>query len=259
MRQFINILSEARTKTRDKTGFDLMPELDKGALATTTTTPPPTVPGTSGTRGRTRRAMGTANVDPAHAVQAAQHLGQLPDMPDEIDNAEAARRAGLHDANVPTDDVGQPEIVPTTENLPAVIHQEMVEGGGRVVEPDWHQVKHLPGYMQQPIRSMGRSVFRQFTNTPIEDIQVLTTLGGINPERDVTGMMQWIRHHGVRDDSRVIDFSAVMPGYTADVSLWNTQNFSFLLVHDFAGYYIYGWKEGRGVHLDAPAAPRLLR
>jgi hypothetical protein len=151
----------------------------------------------------------------------------------------------------------EPEI-PNTENLPAIISREVAQTGGRI-NPEWHEVKQLPGYFQSAIRALGRSVFRQFTDTPIEDIQVLTTLGNINSEHEVTGMMDWIRRNGARDDAAAIDFSQIMPGYNADVSFWRTKDYSFLLVHDFAGYYIYGFKGGRGVHLAARPEPRRIR
>lgn len=180
-------------------------------------------------------------------------------MPDEIDDIEAARRA---DIDAPADinaTVGVEPMPPTTENLPAIISREIENTDGKIF-PEWHQIKHLPGYLQQPIRALGRAVFGQFTDTPIEDIQMIGTIGGLNPDRDVAGMMNWIRRNGARDDAANIDFSQIMPGYRADVSLWRTADYSFLLVSDFHGKFIYAWAGGRGVHVaDEPANRKRLR
>lgn len=259
MRQYIDIVVEARrpTITRDREGvtnFDFMPELERGAVAPAGPARNVGMPGRQAGRRPRQRAV---DVDAATMTTASQHLSSLGqhDMQDEISDDEALRRSGLGDVH---NDVGHEPVEPNLENLPAVIRQEVAQTGGHV-DPEWHQVKHLPGYFQQGIRALGRSVFRQFTDTPIEDIQVLTTLGNINPEQEVVGMMQWIRRNGARDDAAGIDFDQIMPGYNADVSYWRTRDYSFLLVHDFAGYYVYGWQGGRGVHIAPPAERKRLR
>ena len=235
--------------------FNLMPDLEQHAVAPVG--PAGDVAPLPGKRAK-RKVRPTA-IDPEVSATASQHLGSLhgAGMEDEISDDEALRRSGIDDVG-DTDDVGATPIVPNTENLPAVIRHDVALTGEHI-EPEWHQVKHLPGYFQSAIRALGRSVFRQFTETPIEDIQVLTTLGNINSEHEVTGMMDWIRRNGARDDATKIDFDQIMPGYSADASFWRTKDYEFLLVHDFAGYYIYGWSGGRGVHLAAPPTQRRLR
>jgi hypothetical protein len=259
VRNFINIINEAMkpTKTGDKTGldFDLMPHLDKGAVATTGAGRD--VRSLPGKKTRRRKSV---NVAADVGAEAGRHFGSLSqhDMPDEIDDEEARRRAGLDDPNM-DDTIGAEPVPPTTENLPAVIRTEVEKTGGKIF-PEWRQIKHLPGYIQQPIRALGRAVFGQFTDTPIEDIQMIGTIGGLNPDRDVAGMMKWIERHGVRDDAANIDFSQIMPGYRADVSLWRTEDYSFLLVSDFGGKYIYAWAGGRGFRMgDEPANRKRLR
>jgi hypothetical protein len=264
VRRYIDIITEAirpddfdpaprvSTRTQDEPNFDFLNTIRQDQpLARTTSRE--VLPGKKAKRKRARQMQ----VDPETSATAAAHLANLPQADDEISDAEARLRAGVEDDDV-TDVAGAEPIPPTTENLPAVIHREVALTGGRV-DPEWHQVKHLPGYLQSGIRALGRQVFRQFTETPIEDIQVITTLGNINPERDVVGMMDWIRRNGARDDAANMDFGQTMPGYTADVQLWRTKDYSFLLVHDFGGYYIYGWQGGRGVHLAPPREVRRLR
>lgn len=265
MRHLINIITEATkptkthtdakpTKTREPQSgldldFELMPQLDKGAVATSTAGRNVGLPGK-----KAKRRVSNVDVGP----EGTRHLQTMNrDMQDEISDDEARRRAGVEDADdldvgMPADDdVGVPT-QPNVENLPAVIRREVAETGGKI-NPEWHQIKHLPNYIQQPIRALGRQVFGQFTDTPIEDIQMIGTIGGLNPERDVVGMMHWIRKNGIQADSAKMDFERFFPeGYQADVSLWRTKDYSFLLVHDFGGYYIYGWTQKNGIHLDQP-------
>lgn len=253
MRNFINLFEDRPTKT--KTDFGLLPQLDKGAVATRPEGKLK-VPGK-----RTRKPFKAIELDPEIGAEAATHSmnalrnPEFANLRDVVSDDEARRIAGIDDA-ADLDDVGiEPpgtDVVPfkpTTENLPAVINKEVAETNGKFF-PEWRAIKHLPNYIQQPIRALGRQVFGQFTDTPIEDIMMIGTIGNLNPERDVVGMMHWIRKHGIRDDAANIDFSRIMPGYEADVSLWKTEDYSFLLVKDFAGYYIYGWAGGRGVHIE---------
>lgn len=286
MRNFIDIVAgrgridEAKrpvkvdTKTDTTSSLNFMPELERGltttgpkagrdmsARADTTSI----APKRAGAK-KTRAAMAGASFGDG-AEEAGRHFSSLASADlgnDIIDDDEAARRAGHDaddlntiDADVPDTTLRLGSSTPTTpENLPTIINSAVAEAGATIA-PEWHMVKHLPGYMKQGIRALGRAVFGQFTDTSIEDIQVLSTL--VNPEHDVRGMMSWIRKNGVRDDSAVIDFSRIMPGYSAETSLWNVQGGTFLLVKDFGGYYIYGWPGGRGVHLDAPKPQGRLR
>jgi len=146
--------------------------------------------------------------------------------------------------------------VPVPENLPAVISRQIATTGGEIV-PEWHMVKRLPGYLRNQVRAFGRLVLSQFTDTPIEDIQTVTTL--TNDEIEVRALMAWIKANGIRDDRAEMDFGQTIPGYRADVQIWNVKDYSFLLVKDFAGYYVYGWPGGRGVHLENDAPRPLLR
>jgi hypothetical protein len=259
VRNFIDIINEAtrptKTGTRDKTDqFDFMPSLEPGgavapAAASKKDVAPKTLPGR---KAKHRFKAIDLGDDPELGAQVGQHLGALgqADIADEIDDAEARRRAGIEDMDTPDTIGGVPE-VPNIENLPAIISREMTTTGTTV--------NHLPGYIQQPIRALGRQIFGQFTDTPIEDIQMIGTIGNINPERDVRGMMAWITRNGIRDETANIDFNRIMPGYTAETSLWNTDDFTFLLVKDMMGYYIYGWVNGRGTKLDGDPLPKMIR
>lgn len=153
-------------------------------------------------------------------------------------------------------------VPPTPENLPAVIQTainrtDAPEPGMPVFNPKWQMVRNLPGYMAQPIRALGRMIFSQFTDIPIDQINVMAS-PMVNTAREVDMMTHWIRRYGVRDDEAEMDFSQVMPGYQAQTQIWNAEGYTFMLVLDDMGHYIYSWPGGRGVHLDAPVDnPRL--
>lgn len=239
----MNIISEADTKTKGpQTTFDLNLDPHNAGSVTTTTGQAKKdlqVPGKQAGASKTR-----VSVKPINDPRAGQFMRDLSniDATDDISDAEAARNAG----HTPTTQGAEP-VPPTPENLPAVISTAIANTGETII-PEWHMVKHLPGYMQNAIRAVGRSVFGQFTDTPLEKIQVLSTLS--NSETEVRGMMAWIKHNGIRDDRAELDFAGSIPGYGADVQLWNVVGYTFMLVKDFAGYYIYGWPGGRGVHVD---------
>jgi hypothetical protein len=241
----INVMLESKDTKIKPTDFNFIPDLNKSIDKPIDKTKE-TIPGKKA-KNRNPRII---KLDTETEKRAARHLNSLfnSDIDDKISDEEASRIS----------DFGIPEPHDIT-NLPAVISKEIKKYGDDIVEPEWSQIKNLPGYLQNPIRALGRQVFRQFTNTPIEDIQMIGTIGGLNSNNDVIGMMNWIKRHGVRDDSANIDFSQVMPGYRADVSLWKTADYSFLLVKDFGGYYIYAWVGGRGVHVDKPKETKRLK
>ncbi|KKL89679.1 hypothetical protein LCGC14_1912260 [marine sediment metagenome] len=137
------------------------------------------------------------------------------------------------------------------ENLPAVINKSIAKL--KNVEPEWHMVKHLPGYLAEPIRAIGREVFAPFTKTPVEKIQVLADLQGQGPNHkmEINAVASWLKQNAIRDMEGEIQFSEIFEDYEAEVKLYNAVGYSFLLVKDFMGNYIYSWPGGRGVHLGA--------
>lgn len=263
MRNFIDIInstntvklredSEPKYKTKtasatDELNIDL--GLSKGELAPSAADFAPAAPADTTRPGRAAKARPT--IKPMEP-QASMFIDNLKDLglDDDISDEEAAFNAGI------STDGATPE--PTTpENLPAVMSSAVAAAGHIPFEPEWHMVRHLPGYLQAPIRALGRQIFSPFTDTPIEDIQVLCTL--TNPENEVKMMMSWIRKNGIRDDQAEMDFSNIMPGYSANTQIWSTEGYQFMLVQDPMGYYVYGWPGGRGVHIGAAPAARRLR
>ena len=188
----------------------------------------------------------------------ANHMRHLSDLMSNRDLAATEPAMVPAPVAAPTD--GYTDPIPTTpDNLPAVISAAIARTdadpvGRPTFNPTWTQVRDLPGFMAQGIRALGRMVFGQFTDTPIEEVNVMAA-PFVNEKRDLDMMAHWIRRYGVRDDEAELDFEGVMPGYGAKTQIWNAEGYTFMLVLDEMGQYIYSWPGGRGVHLNAPEAP----
>lgn len=187
---------------------------------------------------RTRQRM--SSVRPTDAI--ADKLSQMDlSGEDDISDHEAAVNAGL--------DPDQDRTMPTVpRNEMSTISTAVVKSEGIV--PEWHMVKHLPGYLIQGIRSIGRQVFRPFTTTPIEEIQVLANIGdGPNDQKELDAVMQYLKNNGERDSEAELEFHERIPNYGAKVKIYKALDYTFMVVKDFAGNYIYAWptKDGDGL------------
>ncbi len=281
MRNFLDIvngklLTEAKndsTKTRDTSRFDFLNSLETGdkqvAPTSRTRTPAAQIPGTtaSGTKTRRKATQAVANT-PQHpgAGEAMRNMFSANQEEDEVSDDELRALADFErewddDTTATAPGRVEPHLAitddrprPTNENLPAIVNKDIALSGDTRVHPEWHQVKHLPGYMLNAIRAGGRKVFREFTDTPLEEIQMICTI--LNPEIEVRAVMNWVRHNGVPEKEVEMEFGG---GVTAKVRLWKTEDFSFLLVQDYMGVYIYAWAGGRGTKLSHQAPKRMGR
>lgn len=157
--------------------------------------------------------------------------GAMAEFDDGMGNLDAMGNYG--DGNIPE----QKE--PGTEL--ANISKEIANFGD--IEPEWHAVKNLPGYISAPIRAMGRAIFSQFTNTPIEEIYVIANLqnGGPNSDVELAVVARYMRKYGNLDQEMTLDFEQSIPGYSGDVKIYKTNDFTFCVVVDFMGKYVYAW------------------
>lgn len=174
---------------------------------------------------------------------AAEKFGSINDMDieDELSDEEAAHRAGFNiDAGYHEPKTPSQSLV-TVTSIPAVVAREI--SNATHIEPDWHQVKHLPGYLKNPIRALGRKVFSVFTSTAIEDVQVLANLNGQGPnsKEELNAVAGYLMRNGQDDPNAVMDFEKSIPGYKADMKIIRDQGVTHLVVQDFAGHYIYSW------------------
>ncbi len=165
------------------------------------------------------------------------------DQDDEIDDMEAARRAGL-DIRPRDDEV----VVRNERDVPQVLNRDIRAEGGRLM-PEWSTINNLPGYMQRAIRGMGRQIFRMFTRTPLEDILTIANVNGQGPNsaEEMSAVAAWLRDHGEDRGEVEMDYGAAVPGYRPEVREYSARGIRFHVVRDFAGVYIYAFPESDAV------------
>ena len=194
-------------------------------------------------------ARATANITPTDQMRDMlsrinvpdDAMANEPEMPGDVD----------HEVAVP-----EP---PPPSGVPARISTAIAASDPSAINPEWHQIKNLPGYMQRPIRAMGRASLGEFTDTPIEEISLIANLGGQGPnsDREVNGVASWLRANGKKIDSANMDFGATIPGYEAQTQVYATAGMRFLVVRDFAGGYIYAWPDTTNDQIAGGSKPKL--
>ena len=179
---------------------------------------------------KTHAKMSNVKMSP----KAIHQLGAIINsgLQSKVSDEEALKTAGF--------DITKP-ILPTT--LPAVINKSI--SNLYDVEPEWHQVKHLPGYMSNAIRAMGERIFDKFTSTPISNIQVIASLHGSGPNSpaELNRTTSWLHKFAEPSQVTKIDFEKIIPGYHANVVVYHIADFAFMLVQDEHGHYIYSWPD----------------
>ena len=125
--------------------------------------------------------------------------------------------------------------------LPQEIRQDLRTHGD--VTARFHSVENLPGYLDDAIRMMGQKVFASLTATPIDEINVLANLGnqGPNEQRELNAVAGMVDTYGQRRGDYEMRFDRILPGYEADIRVYEYKDQIFCLVKDFAGSYIYSW------------------
>lgn len=274
--------------------IDLDTGASKGQLSAPVSGSVPAAPGAGGQRpGQVARGAGQKAMKAGLDGQSLNYLGTLmgSGLTDRLSNADAALNVG--GPGEPQLQIGQDGplgleyqgdeplglgydgdgdegdgafnalVAPTPENIEEILGQAIAnttdENPNMVAfNPEWTMVSDLPGYMQTQIRALGRMVFEPFTDTPIEDINVMAA-PFTNSKRDLDMMAHWITRYGIRDDEAELIFGDIMPGYSAQTQIWNAEGYTFMLVKDQAGGYIYSWPGGRGVHIDQDAPVPQLR
>lgn len=188
---------------------------------------------------QTTKALGDVEMHPDAMDKLADLMGS--GLEDVLSDEQAARLAtGHHTPGFTSEPKTPTKSLAVIEKMPKIIGKKMAKEG--MIEPDWHQVKHLPGYMVGAIRAIGRAVFAPFTDTPIEKIQVVANLGnGPNKASEVNSTLDWLHKHARRDTEAELWFEDQIPDYEAKVICYKAMGFTFLAVKDFAGNYIYSW------------------
>lgn len=190
----------------------------------------------------------TAQITPTDDMRSMLNRMQDIDTSDEIDDDEAARRAGRMTPNMDAGEIRR--VIPEYPNLPATIRNDLavvnqdLDASG-MVYPEWHTIANLPGYMSRAIRAMGRGSFKMFTNTPLEEIVTIANVNGQGPnsDRELNAVAGWLKANGEDMGDVDIDYSQVMPGYKPKVKEYRLGDTRFHFVMDQFGKYIYAYPE----------------
>jgi hypothetical protein len=182
-----------------------------------------------------------ANVDTSEIQGMDDRMAQLAQNKDLIYQYTDDEMTDL----VPVDDEEEEEGVGVTieepNTLPQEIRQDLRTHGD--VTARFHSVENLPGYLDDAIRMMGQKVFASLTATPIDEINVLANLGnqGPNEQRELNAVAGMVDTYGQRRGDYEMRFDRILPGYEADIRVYEYKDQIFCLVKDFAGSYIYSW------------------
>lgn len=182
-----------------------------------------------------------ANVDTSQIQGMDDRMAQLAQNKDLIYQYTDDEMTDL----VPVDDEEEEEGVGVTieepNTLPQEIRQDLRTHGD--VTARFHSVENLPGYLDDAIRMMGQKVFASLTATPINEINVLANLGnqGPNEQRELNAVAGMVDTYGQRRGDYEMRFDRILPGYEADIRVYEYKDQIFCLVKDFAGSYVYSW------------------
>ena len=113
--------------------------------------------------------------------------------------------------------------------------------------PQWLRLNQLQGFLWSSIRAMGESVFSPLTRTPLERIEVIADLSGNGPHsrQDIDATAHHLR--STSEPSTVVEYSSKEiarlfgRAYQAQAIQFESAEFTYLLVKDAMGSYIYRW------------------
>ncbi|WP_069052838.1 hypothetical protein [Bosea sp. RAC05] len=228
------------------------------------------------------RRIAGMRIEPEAMARAAALMANMPQVDDEIDDAQARRFAQRRRAEV----VGVPEMPvepvppPPPQNLPARVERNVFARDPDWVPPpadvQWLTIYDTPRYYQNSIRAFGRFVFRTFPcfvnheeqataagHDPLGSIALLANMGptGPNSQRELDQVAAWVSRNGRVVDATEIQFPTVIPGYTPRIIVAVTETETLLLVDEkrergapMDAMYIYRWRGGEGYYLDNPEA-----
>lgn len=263
------------TKTKKASPFDFLNDLDgiggTGNLPSGPVNRPDEPKDDQGDQPRMPRASGdttrsrTANIRPSDHMR--DMLGRIDrNQNDEIDDAEAARRAGLGGADRPEPrEPGREVDRVRPADVPMVLNNQLRTAGEQM--PEWHTINNLPGYMQRAIRGMGRQMFSMMTRTPLEQIMTIANVEGQGPNTDaeMRAVAGWLRDNAIDRGPVEVSHGMAIPGYEPEVHEFTAMGLRFHVVRDPMGQYIYAYPEqdartpGAQDRLPGRDMPRLNR
>ena len=182
-----------------------------------------------------------SNVDTSEIQGMDDRMAQLAQNKDLIYQYTDDEMTDLIPVDDEEDEEGAEEGISEPNTLPQEIRQDLRTHGD--VTARFHSVENLPGYLDDAIRMMGQKVFATLTATPINEINVLANLGdqGPNEQRELNAVAGMVDTYGERRGDYEMKFDRILPGYEADIRVYEYKDQIFCLVKDFAGSYIYSW------------------
>ncbi len=182
-----------------------------------------------------------SNVDTSEIQGMDDRMAQLAQNKDLIYQYTDDEMTDLIPVDDEEDEEGAEEGISEPNTLPQEIRQDLRTHGD--VTARFHSVENLPGYLDDAIRMMGQKVFASLTATPIDEINVLANLGdqGPNEQRELNAVAGMVDTYGERRGDYEMKFDRILPGYEADIRVYEYKDQIFCLVKDFAGSYIYSW------------------
>lgn len=190
-----------------------------------------------------------AKITPAVSQQASKNMANLASS---LPAAQMAK--DLASVKEPEEGVEEGDPKDTTE---VAIYKVMDDIAPYENTIQWYPTSNLPGVSQGIVKMMGKQIFSHYTTSPMKDIYAIATL--VNPEERVAVMYNGLKKKGQFVADVRYDFEATMPGYVAEAKVYRYKGLEFLLVKDFAGYYIYAWDKSSSLLSggDAKAAKQL--
>lgn len=141
-------------------------------------------------------------------------------------------------------------------NLPAVVGNAIERFQGRA--PTFHKATNLPIYSQPRMRSAGRALMKNYTDTPLEEMMVVTSQAGTPME--VEALTIFLDRYGEKLPDDVMEetygLSIGIPGiegYRAETEMWSFDSYTFLHVTDKWSESVYCWATDREHDLSLPA------
>lgn len=182
-----------------------------------------------------------SNVDTSEIQGMDDRMAQLAQNKDLIYQYTDDEMTDLVPVDDEEDEEGAEEGISEPNTLPQEIRQDLRTHGD--VTARFHSVENLPGYLDDAIRMMGQKVFATLTATPINEINVLANLGdqGPNEQRELNAVAGMVDTYGERRGDYEMKFDRILPGYEADIRVYEYKDQIFCLVKDFAGSYVYSW------------------
>ncbi len=194
------------------------------------------------------RATATAMRAAAVTIQGAG-VGVRRDLGPEFHDAEDIRRdrdlARNGARQAPQRHMGEQPLPPALvrgheqerpRNAVAVINQAVAHP--LPVNPEWHEVRNLPGYTQGGVlRRIIRKTFEQVTDAQLEQMHMICDL--LNPAAHVRTVANWINANAQRVDAADFDFAASVPGFKAQFQIFQDAKTTYVITQDVGGHYVY--------------------